>query len=349
MIGGIRLSYKIGSSEKLRHSASETETKALLYLMNFRDDSDEIYYFIVDFFNDLTGMDRMSQKLWDLQSKGATNSSPAAIGKELVTLFKNYISDFSFNYYILFLGGISNSVRENNDLNVFNISNIKSKSLNKLKDGLKSECLSKTYIDNSYVTDENINQFLNNVLFIIDAKKPSDYVKEIIKIHPGIIPDENILTKIFNEIRDKQSSKKNLVPVEGITLETTDEALTYCRHLTSSEIKLMVLGRIINRNPFEKGVPRSFVPLYSKFPLEKQEETLENCQLSLSLVLFDKNGADNFWNLFSNIYHTIVKNMSDDVDTLFRKLDKDLISKCPNFDVLSLKYFIAIVRDGVQL
>ena len=110
------MSYKIGSSEKLRHSASETETKALLYLMNFRDDSDEIYYFIVDFFNDLTGMDRMSQKLWDLQSKGATNSSPAAIGKELVTLFKNYISDFSFNYYILFLGGISNSVRENNDL-----------------------------------------------------------------------------------------------------------------------------------------------------------------------------------------------------------------------------------------
>ena len=63
------MSYTVKSSEKLRHSGAEAETKALLYLMNFRPDSDEIHYFVVDFFNDLTGMDRMSTKLWDLQSK----------------------------------------------------------------------------------------------------------------------------------------------------------------------------------------------------------------------------------------------------------------------------------------
>ena len=85
------MSYTVKSSEKVRKSGAEAETKALLYLMNFHPDSDKIYYFVVDFFNDLTGMDRMSTKLWDLQSKGAHKVSPNAIGKELITLFKNYM------------------------------------------------------------------------------------------------------------------------------------------------------------------------------------------------------------------------------------------------------------------
>lgn len=343
------MSYKIESTEKLRHSASENETKAMLYLMNFRKDSDEIYYFVVDFFNDLTGMDRMSQKLWDLQSKGASSSSPNAIGKELVTLFKNYISDFEFNYYILFLGGVTRSLREDDTKNIFGISNIKASAEKKLRNGLLTECEQKTYIDDAKITDENIDNFLGKVIFVIDDKKPSEYVKAIIKIRPSIIPDETTLTAIFNEIRDKQASKKNISSLEGITIETTDEALEYCRHLTSSEIKLMVLGRIINRNPFEKGVPLSFIPIYKRFPPEKQKETLEDCQLSLSRALFDKNGADNFWSLFEDVYNTIISNSKDGVNTIFQKLDRSIIRRCPNFDVLSLKYFIASVRDGVQL
>ena len=61
------MSYTVKSSEKLRKSGAETETKALLYLMNFRSDSDDIHYFVVDFFNDLTGMNNMATRLWDVQ------------------------------------------------------------------------------------------------------------------------------------------------------------------------------------------------------------------------------------------------------------------------------------------
>ena len=89
------MTYKVSSSEKLRKSGAEAETKALLYLMNFYPDSQDIHYFIVDFFNDLTGMNRTAKILWDLQSKGAKNSSPKSIGKELVTLFKNFISEIN--------------------------------------------------------------------------------------------------------------------------------------------------------------------------------------------------------------------------------------------------------------
>ncbi|HDR8505455.1 TPA: hypothetical protein QC450_004882, partial [Bacillus cereus] len=129
------MAYKVTSSERLRPSGAEYETKALLYLMNFRNDSNDIYFFIVDFFNDLTGMDRMGRKLWDIQSKGAKTSSPKAIGRELVTLFKNFRSELDFSYYLLFLGGVSNAVRIDNSLNIFDISNIKPTSINKIKEG----------------------------------------------------------------------------------------------------------------------------------------------------------------------------------------------------------------------
>ena len=240
------MSYTVKSSERLRKSGSEAETKALLYLMNFRPDSDDIYYFVVDFFNDLTGMDNMASRLWDVQSKGAHHVSPKAIGKELVTLFKNYMSPLTFEAYILFIGSVTGSLRKDSSLTTFGIVNVKDAAIEQIKLGLHEEGSAKEYIDSTDLTDENINGFLRKVFFVIDdGKKPSEYVKAIIRQHPNIIPEEKILNAIFNEIRDKQASKKNISSVEGIVIETTDEALNYCRHLTNNEIRLMTLQRII--------------------------------------------------------------------------------------------------------
>ena len=280
--------YTVRSSERTRSSGADHETKALLYLMNFRSDSDEIHFFVVDFFNDLTGMDRFAESLWDVQSKGAKNNSPAAIGKELVTLFKNYLSDFNFKEYILFLGGVSPTVREDEAIGIFDLSNIKASALSKVKEGLKKEALEKTYIKNADVTDSNINDFLEKVRFVIDDKPPSEYVKAIIKDHPGIIPEEKILNAIFNEIRNAQSELKNTV-VEGVVIQATDEVLRYCRHLTNNEIRLMTLNRIINRNPVEKNsIPPSFVPIYSVWVPEKQREMLDECVQTLCKALFNR-------------------------------------------------------------
>ncbi len=163
--------YTVRSSERTRSSGAEHETKALLYLMNLRSDSNDIHYFVVDFFNDLTGMDRFADNLWDMQSKGAKNNSPAAIGKEMVTLFKNYLSDFEFKDYILFLGGVSSTVRKDDSKAIFDISNIKDSALSKIKNGLKNESIEKTYINDSDVTDENIDDFLKNLLFKLKVFK----------------------------------------------------------------------------------------------------------------------------------------------------------------------------------
>lgn len=339
--------YTVKSSEKTRKSGADGETKALLYLMNFRSDSDDIHYFIVDFFNDLTGMDRFSVKLWDLQSKAAKNNSPKAIGKELVTLFKNYLSEFDFSYYILFVGGVSSTLRNDATLNTFDISNITTSAMLKLKEGLKEESKEKGYINNQDITDQNITDFLSKVLFVIDDKEPSEYVKAIIKNHPGIIPEKQILNAIFNELREEQSGKKNS-NVEGITIQTTDEALNYCRHLTNNEIRLFVLQRIINRNPVEKGIPTSFIPIYNTWVPEHQKDMLDECKQALCRALFNKNAANSFWALFESIYNTIIQHPQYDVQQIYLAIDNDTKNASPDFDILSLKYFIAVVKDGVQ-
>lgn len=344
------MSYIVKSSEKLRKAGAETETKALLYLMNSRIDSNDVYYFVIDFFNDLTGMDRISTRLWDLQAKGAHDVGPKVIGKELVTLFKNYMSGFDFEAYILFIGSVSNTFRINSQIKVFGIENVKEEAIPLIKEGLIEEGKAKEYIDNKDLTDKNIDSFLESVQFVIDEdKQPREYVKAIIEQHPNIIPKDEVLDAIFNEIRDKQASKKN-TKVEGVVIESADEALNYCRHLTNNEVRLMVLQRIISRDPLGKGIPQSFVSIYNSWAPEKRREMLEKCQASLCRALFNKNAADGFWNLLENTYKLIMEFSSKTVHDIFRDLQKlpNCLLLCPDFNTLSLKYFISIIKEGVQ-
>lgn len=345
---GELMSYTVKSSEKTRKSGAETETKALLYLMNLRKDSDEIYYFIVDFFNDLTGMDALSDKLWDIQSKGAKDNSPKAIGKELVTLFKNYMCDFEFADYILFVGGVSTTVRVDDKINSFGIDNVKTVALKKMVEGLKEEAKNKEYINNKDITDINISDFLKKVRFVVDDRKPSEYVRAIIKDHSSLVPEEKVLDAIFNEIRDKQASKKNVQIVEGVVIETQDEALRYFRHLTASDVRLLALQRIINRNPVGQGIPMSFMPILRTCPPEQEKDFIQECQIALSKALFNKNSAETFWALLEEVYGIIQEDPLLDVNGIFNQMDKEIKKNARDFDVLSLKYFIAQVKDGVQ-
>ncbi len=343
------MAYIISSTEKLKKPGSEMETKALLYLMNFRNDSDEIHYFIVDFFNDLTGMNNSSSKLWDIQSKGAKNNSPKSIGKELVTLYKNYVSTFEFDYLILFLGGVSNSVLEDNTKKIFTYKDIKNNSLIKLKEGLKEECDAKTYIESTKISNAKIDEFIEKVVFVIDDKQPAEYVKKIIETKIKIIPENEVLEGVFNEIRDKQSILKNSAVLDGITIQTTDESLNYYRHLTNSEIRLLVLQRVLNRNPMEDGIPFSFLDILQICPHERKKDMLEDCKQTLCRALFNKNNADSFWRLFSEICDTISNNPNLDTQRIFALLNKKIIENCYDFDALATKYFIAIIKDGLNV
>ena len=84
--------------------------------------------------------------------------------QELVTLFKNYMYDFDFADYILFVGGVSNTVRIDDEINSFGIENVNFDALQKMIEGLKEEAKEKEYIDDKDITDTNISDFLKKVL-----------------------------------------------------------------------------------------------------------------------------------------------------------------------------------------
>lgn len=340
------MSYTVQSSERVRKSGADEETKAMLYLMNFRDDSNEMNYFVVDFFNDVTGMDRMARKLWDVQSKASKTGSAKTIGRELVTLYKNYICQFDFEAYILFLGGVPDTFRINSNLNVFGIDNVTPKSQKSIQTGVMEECTTKEYIKKENVTEDKISAFLEKVWFVVDDKNPQDYIREIVKQHPTIIPSDSELLAIFNEIRNKQAEKKNTL-VEGVVIDQIDEVLQYGRHLTTNEIRLLVLQRIINNDPLSKGIPEPFMEIYSKYPPEGRCAMVEECKSSLCRALFNKSAAQGFWTLFDRMYSLIMQYPDKTVDYIYLKISSDIIENCPDFDVLSLKYFIAKIKEGV--
>lgn len=218
-----------------------------------------------------------------------------------------------------------------------------------MRTGLLDECKKKTYISDDAVTDETVSAFLSEVYFVIDDQSKADYVKKIIKINPGIIPEEDTLVAIFNEIRDVQAGKKNIGVVEGITIEAPDEALNHGRHLTTTEIRLLVLNRILNQNVIGSRIPMSFIDIYTQFPEERRKNMLEDCQLDLSRALFNSNCQEDFWKLFENIYNTIIENPKDNVNQLYRNLDNCIVKRCFDFETLSLKYFISVIKDGIGL
>ena len=342
------MSYTVSSSEQTRKSCAEGETKALLYLMNFREDSNEIYYFVVDFFNDLTGMDRYANKLWDVQSKAAKNNGPKLIGKELVTLFKNYLSKFNFDYYILFMGSVAKCVLNNVNSYEFKINDVNSSCRQKIIEGLKEESKQKSYIDNADITDKKIAEFLDKVIFISDDKSPFEYIQALVSNYPKIAAKESVCNEIFNELRDLQSAKKNKNSVEGETIERIDQVLNYHRHITSNQIRLLVLQRLINRDPLGKGVPEHFVSIYCKCPPEDRSDFLEECQQSLCRALFNNSLAENYWALFEKIYQLILSNPNDDIEQIYDGIELSVKNGCSDLDVHSLKYFIAIIKDVLK-
>jgi hypothetical protein len=341
------MSYKVKSSEKLRKSGADSETKALLYLMNYRKDSTKMHFFVVDFFNDITGMDSAARKLWDVQSKASKTSSAKTIGRELVTLYKNYVSDLQFVEYIIFLGDVPNTFRIDTTQSVFSINNVNNSALKSIKAGLVEECNKKEYISDSDIDCDKIEKFLNVVWFVIDDKKPEDYIRKIIEKHPAIIPSDRDLMSIFNEIRNKQSEKKNTL-VEGVIIDNADEVLSYGRHLTTNEIRLLVIQRILNTDPLSDGIPHPFLGIYNKFPVEGAKDMLDKCKASLCRALFNKSAAQGFWSLFDKIYSLIIEKPTLNVDCIYNEIDDEIIEKCPDFDALSIKFFIAKTKEGIQ-
>ena len=343
------MAYIVQSSERVRGIGTEYETKAMLYLMNCREDSYQINFFAIDFYNDVTGLNALADKAWDVQSKGTKTGGPKEVGKELVTLFKNFMSELNFDYLILFLATVPATLRKDNSLTTFGIENItEGRPLKALREGLVEEAGKKEYISDEWITDANIDAFLNRVTFVVDDKSKAEYVRGIMSVNPKYIPQDNVLDGIFNKIRDAQSAKKNNESVEGEMVTHLREVLYFDRVLKVREIRLMVLNSFINHDVINTPAPQSFYQLLRRFDGLRQKEIIEDCQLQIARLLYDKTYTEEFWKLLNLIYEAIDENGTATIKQLFDSIANEEPAKNPRLDALTVQYLIAVVKEALQ-
>ena len=344
--------YIISSTEEHRQSGDDYETKSMLYLLEFHQDHNDMFYFVVDFYNDISGVDKQCSQIWDLQSKADKDEGAKGIGRKLITLFKNYISSLNpfIKSYILFIGGVGSRVRIDKSKNIFSIANVTDESKKAIIEGLIEEGKSTSYInDKSTLNKSTINSFLNKVEMVVNDKEPEEYIKLILNHYsPNLILDDSRLKTIFEEIRTKQHSKK-YIPIKGVIVKQISDFQLYNRSLTEKELRLLIVQRAITlTNKFE-----IFDRFPDNFPLElRGKNKVEGKQIRMecySYVLKNifHNDKDLFWNLFNNIIQLVMdnkENEEEDAMTIYSKLDEENRNN-PSFEKLSLIYFIALIKD----
>lgn len=343
------MTYRFDSSERTTSPGNVMETKALLYLIDFDENGDDIFGFAIDCFNDVTGMDKDSLKLYDVQSK-ARKSGPREIGKELVTLFHNYTSTFReyFIEEILFLGNITSTVLEDESLGIFRFRDMFEDAQMKVRAGLIEACKEKEYVAEGDVNEEQIDGFLSDVLFVIAKQNNADYISPLVKATELLPPTDAKLIKIFNEIRKAQANFKNKPSIAGKRINKPNEVYNFGRVFKRREIELMVISRLINGNPLEAGIPTSFLPYLRTQEEGDEDEVIEDCQLDFSTQICDKNSTQAFWDLWGEIVTAIDNDGSASVDQIYDSIAQETHDACIHLSPLSTKYFIAFVKDRMK-
>lgn len=354
--------YRFYSSEPTTAAGNEYETKALLHLLCFSEDSGDIDLFAVDCFNDVTGMNSSCITLHDVQSKSGKAITPSELGKDLVTLLENRMSSFSpyFATYTLFVGGVSPKSLQDKTLEEFEFHHLTPKAQESIRKHLKEEYgrrldhrkkrYSSDDFSDSELGEDVLDEFLSQVRFVVGKKDTADYIRPLIRTATKLLPNVNELRHIFTQIRDMQSKLKNRSPIVGDSIQHPRDVMSFNRILYRRKIELLVIERLLDRDFLGHDTPKSFEPYLNGFaPDEDLDELVEDCRNAISLFFFDKNGRDTFWKLFDEIVYALDNNPEADITAISRAIDEEVISNCPKYlDGRSLLYFIAIMKDGIK-
>ena len=341
--------YTIKTSERNNEKATEFETKSLLYLMTVAPNSENVDLFIIDCFNDVTGVSADTSESWDVQSKGVANLTPKKIGIALYTLFSNYISDIDFSHYLLFLQSFSEEYIHDSTKELFEIDNFKDKCREKIREGLKKEITDRKDQDViAHGTEAIMDEFLSQVIFVVDKYDNAEYIRRIIYFQSIDKLSIEFLRKIFDEIRAKQASKK-ITNVYGKTVSSIYEAIGFEKNINRKDVELLVVNRIIGNDLFSKqGIPLYFVSQVKDKEPEEIHDLLLDCQAKISYTLFNKNNKKNFWLLLERIMALLIEKPKSSVKTVFDQISQTIRSNVFTLDEMATLYLIAIVKEGLQ-
>lgn len=336
--------YTFKNTEINNKKASDFETKSMLYLLGMRSDSDEIEIITVDCFNDVTGANNDFSKLWDVQSKNHSSLPPSKIGESLSTLYDNYVSSISFSVYILFIPKLTRDYLIDDSLNVYDYENINEKQ----KQGIEKILKEKINGNKSGKIPPLFVDFLSKVTFVEDNKKISTYIKRISKFKNTKTVSENIYDRIFNEIRNVQSSLKNSY-IENEEISHPSEVLSFNRHITKAVINTLLINRLVGIDIFSfPGVPIPFISFIAGKDEEEIKDLLQECNENLSRAFFDKNGCKEFWKLSEMIIGMVKDNPEGSVSDIYGRLESKINIKTTYLTPETVQYMISLIKTGLD-
>lgn len=335
--------YTFKNTEQNNKKATDLETKSLLYLIGMHKEKQKIETITIDCFNDITGIDGLNIKLWDVQAKNHSILNPQKIGKSLITLLDNFESNIDFHEYILFIPKLESSYLINCQLNTYGISNIQQNTRTRIENGLKKEYkrVKKTDLNNEILTD-----FLKEVVFIHDSKKTTTYIKELTKFNSNRIKSEDFYLSIFNEIKGVQANLKNSY-IEGKTIQTISDVLTFNRHIKTQEIHTLIINRFVGGDLFDsRNTPNTFIEvLDTRQELQDKLDLIQECNSNISRSFFDKNNNKRFWMLIEKIIESLNNNPKQNLNTIY-SYTEDIANKLPFMNKESTLFLISIILNG---
>jgi hypothetical protein len=242
------MNYTFKNTEINNKKATDFETKSLLYLIGKRKDSKEVEYIAFDCFNDVSGINKKSDKIWDIQSKNEKNLNPKKIGKYFFTLFDNFTSTFDFKEFIFFCPVLKSEYKIDDKLNTYGIENIEDKTLTRIKNGLNKEVIRVKGTSINYNKEQE--EFLEKVIIVEDTELDNEYIKTVTKFKKTEIKTDAFYQSVFQDLRDIQSSKKNSY-IENEIITNIKDVLKFNRHLFSKDVETLIISRIIGCEVFE--------------------------------------------------------------------------------------------------
>jgi len=335
--------YVFSNTERTNKKASEYETKSLLYLLGHSRDKKDISVVAIDCFNDVTGMSETGEKLWDIQSKGVANLTPRKIGRCLITLFKNYDSDFIFFDYILFIPKIDEKYLSDGTKGVYGIKGFNKEQALKVKEGLVQELIKH---GNPY-QKEKVDCFLDKALIVENRKNTSTYVKDIVRFKHQNTKDNSFYEEIFKEIQNLQSVKKHSY-IEGEVIEKPIDVLSFDRYIQVNDLKMLVINRFVGVDLFNQNMmPPSFLGVAKNLEVQDLQDLILDCKSQIGKAFFDKNQRREFWSVFEHIVSSINGDPRVSISDICETLGTTVTRRLSHLNDYGVMFLSAMVKDGL--
>lgn len=344
------MAYTFTNSEKTKQKASEYETYAALYMFGVYPQKNKMQYILVDSFNDVSTSDEEISEIYDIQSKGYSKISQGQIGRFLYTLYKNYQTSFPFKEFLLFLEKIDSKYLIINK-SVFGFANFNEVDKKKVKLGLCKEIQEREKLSKLEDSEwQQINSFLQTVTFVINTSNKQDAVKNLIPIKETRSQPDTFYISIFDEIRNTQSSLKN-INIENKIIQIPKEVLFFNKHITRKELDGLLVNRIIGvdlfKDDFLNNIPITFFSYLQKKQIDSEdiEDLIFNCNEELSLMYFDKNNKKNVWKLIFLLIDLVNKNNDKKCDDIF-SLVSEKTMRGTRLSKDTVVYLISRIQEG---